>query len=163
MFWNTRLILGCFFMGALSHPGLVCSSRTDPDNSLKTKSGSKKKNLLTRDYDSSSHRVLRDLFCADRSDEPKHCKVFDGFGRRVFSMASVEDLERVYVVPQNRNFVWPTIEIGRKVTVPHVKTPLGESLAGPVVVRCLVCCRFRQNLGTTLAPRKPENTPCSIR
>lgn len=41
-------------------------------------------------------------------------------------MASVEDLGVLYVVPQNRNFVWPTIEIGRKVTVPHVKTPLGK-------------------------------------
>eukprot|EP00752_Nemacystus_decipiens_P008301 g7421.t1 len=63
-----------------------------------------------------------------RSNEPKHCKVFDGVGRRVLSMASVEDLERVYVVPQNRNFVWPTIEVGRKVTVPHVKTPLGTEV-----------------------------------
>lgn len=76
--------------------------------------------------------VCCSLFCSSvfiptthRSDEPKHCKVFDGVGRRVFSMASVEDLERVYVVPQNRNFVWPTIEVGRIVTVPHVKTPLG--------------------------------------
>lgn len=41
-------------------------------------------------------------------------------------MGSVEDGETLYVVPQNRNFVWPTIKIGRKVTVPHVKTPLGE-------------------------------------
>lgn len=49
-------------------------------------------------------------------------------------MASVEDLERVYVVPQNRNFVWPTIEVGRKVTVPHVKTPLGELLTVPLVL-----------------------------
>lgn len=47
-------------------------------------------------------------------------------------MASVEDLEMLFVVPQNRNFVWPTIEIGRKVTVPHVKTPLGESLTVPL-------------------------------
>lgn len=46
-------------------------------------------------------------------------------------MASVDDLEMLYVVPQNRNFVWPTIEIGRKVTVPHVKTPLGESPLQP--------------------------------
>ncbi|CAM9469346.1 unnamed protein product, partial [Hapterophycus canaliculatus] len=63
-----------------------------------------------------------------RSDEPKHCKVFDGVGRRVFSMGSVEDGETLYVVPQNRNFVWPTIKIGRKVTVPHVKTPLGAEV-----------------------------------
>ncbi len=41
-------------------------------------------------------------------------------------MASVEEDEALYVVPQNRNFVWPTIEIGRKVTIPHVKTPQGE-------------------------------------
>ena len=40
-------------------------------------------------------------------------------------MASVEDGETLYVVPQQRTFVWPTVEIGRRVTVPHVKTPLG--------------------------------------
>ena len=65
-------------------------------------------------------------FGALRSDEPKHCKVFDGVGKRVVSMASVEDGETLYVVPQHRTFVWPTVEIGRRVTVPHVKTPLGE-------------------------------------
>lgn len=43
-------------------------------------------------------------------------------------MASVEEDEALYVVPQNRNFVWPTIEIGRKVTIPHVKTPKGEPI-----------------------------------
>ncbi|CAM9829612.1 unnamed protein product [Pylaiella littoralis] len=63
-----------------------------------------------------------------RKDEPNHCKVFDGVGRRIFSMASVDDKETLYVVPQNRNFVWPTIQIGRKVTVPHVKTPLGTEV-----------------------------------
>lgn len=41
-------------------------------------------------------------------------------------MASVEEGETLYVVPQQRSFVWPTIKIGRTVTVPHVKTPLGE-------------------------------------
>lgn len=61
-----------------------------------------------------------------RSDEPKYCKVFDGVGRRLKSMASVDDGEVLYVVPQHRTFVWPTIKIGRQVKVPHVKTPLGE-------------------------------------
>lgn len=61
-----------------------------------------------------------------RSDEPQHCKVHDGVGRRVSSMASVEDGETLYVVPQHRTFVWPTVKIGRKISVPHVKTPLGE-------------------------------------
>lgn len=72
------------------------------------------------------------LSCIFRSDEPKHCKVFNGVGQRILSMGSVEDSERVYVVPQNRNFVWPTIEIGRKVTVPHVKTPQGELFHSPL-------------------------------
>lgn len=63
-----------------------------------------------------------------RSDEPKYCKVFDGVGRRLKSMASVDDGEVLYVVPQHRTFVWPTIKIGRQVKVPHVKTPLGELL-----------------------------------
>lgn len=76
---------------------------------------------------------------ARRSDEPKHCKVFDGVGKRVFSMASVEDGETLYVVPQHRSFVWPTIEIGRKVTVPHVKTPLGGlvTAAAAAAVPCV--------------------------
>lgn len=43
-------------------------------------------------------------------------------------MGEVEDGQTLYVVPQQRTFVWPTVEIGRKVTVPHVKTPLGELL-----------------------------------
>ncbi|CAB1105756.1 unnamed protein product [Ectocarpus sp. CCAP 1310/34] len=63
-----------------------------------------------------------------RRDEPKYCKVFNSVGVRVPSMASVEDGETLYVVPQNRNFVWPTVKIGRKVTVPHVKTPLGAEV-----------------------------------
>ena len=50
-------------------------------------------------------------------------------------MASVEDGETLYVVPQQRTFVWPTIKIGRKVTVPHVKTPLGELSKPPSTVR----------------------------
>lgn len=64
--------------------------------------------------------------CARRSDEPKHCKVYNGVGNRIVSMGSVEDGEVLYVVPQERSFVWPTIEIGRQVTVPHVTTPLGK-------------------------------------
>ncbi|CAM9615338.1 unnamed protein product [Ectocarpus sp. 12 AP-2014] len=63
-----------------------------------------------------------------RRDEPQYCKVFNSVGVRVPSMASVEDGETLYVVPQNRNFVWPTVKIGRKVTVPHVKTPLGAEV-----------------------------------
>ncbi|CBN75608.1 conserved unknown protein [Ectocarpus siliculosus] len=63
-----------------------------------------------------------------RRDEPKYCKVFNRVGVRVPSMASVEDGETLYVVPQNRNFVWPTVKIGRKVTVPHVKSPLGAEV-----------------------------------
>lgn len=43
-------------------------------------------------------------------------------------MGSVEDGETLYVVPQERTFVWPTIAIGRKVAVPHVKTPLGAEV-----------------------------------
>lgn len=74
-----------------------------------------------------------------RSDEPKHCKVFDAVGRRIFSMASVDDNEALYVVPQNRNFVWPTIRIGHKVTVPHVKTPLGKLLPKPLNLPGIVC------------------------
>ena len=71
-------------------------------------------------------------------------------------MASVEDLERVYVVPQNRNFVWPTIEVGRKVTVPHVKTPLGESFTVPFGVGKVLFVVYVAAFLTSLAIFAPK-------
>jgi hypothetical protein len=63
------------------------------------------------------------------------CKVFDHLGRRVLTVGDMspedeveggDDVTRLYLVPPDRSFVWPTVEIGRKVTVPHVFAPGGR-------------------------------------
>ncbi|CAM9555164.1 unnamed protein product [Choristocarpus tenellus] len=74
-----------------------------------------------------------------RSDEPKFCKVFDGIGRRRRLLSEVEHEQWLYLVPQERIFAWPTVKVGQRVTVPHVKNPKGKNKLVWYVVLCCVC------------------------
>ncbi|KAG5175115.1 hypothetical protein JKP88DRAFT_101011 [Tribonema minus] len=59
-------------------------------------------------------------------DEP--CKVYNGMAQRVTKVAEVTDGESLYLVPPDRLFVWPTVKVGRRVVVPHVKGKRGAAM-----------------------------------
>jgi len=62
--------------------------------------------------------------------QPKGCKLFNAVGRRWRSCADIPESEEpmVFLVPEHRPFYWPTVEVGRKVSIDHVDTPDGENV-----------------------------------
>ncbi|CAM9456611.1 unnamed protein product [Chrysoparadoxa australica] len=57
-----------------------------------------------------------------------HCKAFTEIGQRVLHCSQLTDGSRLYLVPPDRQFMWPTIEIGRNATIPHVTNSDGEAV-----------------------------------
>mmetsp|Transcript_3258 Transcript_3258/g.4598 ORF Transcript_3258/g.4598 Transcript_3258/m.4598 type:complete len:496 (-) Transcript_3258:212-1699(-) len=52
------------------------------------------------------------------------CTIYSEVGKKISSCFEFEDESMVFVVPQGRLFMWPTIEPGRQKIVPHVKSPV---------------------------------------
>ena len=59
----------------------------------------------------------------------KRCDVFTHLATRVSTCADLsEGVREVYLVPERRNFMWPTKEIGHKVEVSHIHTVNGKPI-----------------------------------
>jgi len=62
------------------------------------------------------------------------CKLYSEVGQAVNDCSNIDNKSSIYLVPQGRVFMWPTIELGHQVKVAHLEdTPNGE----PVVVETL--------------------------
>lgn len=58
-------------------------------------------------------------------DSLEPCTAFNEVGQMVKTVDDVGDRDTLYLVPPDRLFVWPTVEIGRRVKVSHVTAPQG--------------------------------------
>jgi prolyl 4-hydroxylase len=73
--------------------------------------------------------VLNKLHNCVSPNGAKRCDVFTHLATRVSTCADLsEGVREVYLVPERRNFMWPTKEIGHKVEVSHIHTVNGKPI-----------------------------------
>jgi len=67
-------------------------------------------------------KALSALVC-ERVQVAPGCTIFSAVGVEVTGCADLKVGDAVYVVPENRLFMWPSHEVGHKTAVHHVETP----------------------------------------
>ena len=77
-----------------------------------------------------SQLICRKFYGAEKVDSDSSLcdgiQVFDGTGRSISSCDDIKsDLKKLYVVEKDKLFIFPTVTIGHKVTLEHVKSGLG--------------------------------------
>jgi prolyl 4-hydroxylase len=68
---------------------------------------------------------LKNNYC-QHSSKTDTCTVYNGLGQPVFNCSQLHNYDKVYVVPFNRIFIWPSIEIGHVYVLPHVNTSVDK-------------------------------------
>jgi len=72
----------------------------------------------------SEAELLVGSFFSDICSLQSPCNMFSDAGQHLLSCSDIEENGMVLIVPKNRIFMWPTVEVGRIKSVSHIKTPL---------------------------------------
>lgn len=81
-------------------------------------------NVTLRPEQHRSLQALREaaggLVAGCGGDKEEACRVFTEFGYEVKALSALRDGQRLFLVPEDCHFVWPTFGIGHRVQVPGV-------------------------------------------